>query len=181
MGAWGLASDENDKTFQKIGFKAIQWATPLLHPLSIPNHVEFMNLIYKASAADGDELTVGMAIFCLKMGCGLRKSTLQNVLVQLQKELDEKSIYSSYIDKKGRLEVVKYEIDMVKAAMKNKRGWTSDEYIVGVRGVVSGGTHGKTTSDRHPPHPRPGTPVGKQPQLAQRNQLGLLEHITCEN
>ena len=74
MGAWGLAIDETDWTFDAIGPGIMERMNHLLHPLALINHDQFVQEIYNDN--DDNYVPVGVAIFRLKMGCALRQPTL---------------------------------------------------------------------------------------------------------
>ena len=71
---------------------------------------------------------------------------------------------------------------MVSAAIENEQGWAPEEYIVGVRGIVSGGTtgiHGSSDTNSDDMAAR-GTPIGRQARLVRRNDQGMLEECVRE-
>jgi hypothetical protein len=171
MGAWGLGSDENDWTFDAAGLGIFERMTALIHPLSLTKADEWVDELVSKY---GKDFPAGLVIFFLKLGLGLPKATLEHALETLKAELTGGEA-TTYSDKTSRYEVIEQEIEMISDALKNDpHFWTTDKFIVGVRGITSGGTCGSSDSSGR------GVPAGQQPQLARRNNDGKLEAVPQE-
>ena len=130
MGAWGLASDENDPTWDEacVGMERAQG----LGPLDITNHRELVAYLREKNP---NGFSAGLTIWLLKLGCGLHQEELQKCLNELQEEMNAESSPYGEEAKDARHDKIRGEIDMVTAAMSNSQGYAPDDFVVGVLGI----------------------------------------------
>lgn len=130
MGAWGLASDENDDAWNAVGL-GIEERINGFSPLNITNHKMLVDTVRKENPGG---FFAGVVVWLLKVGCVLSKQELEKGLKELQDELDG-TTRSPYCDedKEERNAKLRQEISMISAAME--KGYVPDQYLVGVLGI----------------------------------------------
>jgi hypothetical protein len=127
MGTWGLQSDENDGVWDGLGL-GIEHRMQGLAPLQL-DHAAMMKQV---NGDYPDKIPVGICIWLLKMGCGLKQDILRKCLADLQRELTGETPYG---DKEDRRKVIRVEMVMVDAALANEDGYAPDESVKGVLGI----------------------------------------------
>ena len=130
MGAWSVASDQNDSVWDSIncGFELRMQG---LGPLDVMDHNALLEGVREANPRG---FLAGTVVWLLKMGCGLKNEELQKALDEMNEELA--SAEPRFPDDvEERKTVLHEEIEMVQSAMKNEKGYAADKYLVGVLGI----------------------------------------------
>ena len=164
MGQWGFGSDENDTTYDELSFGMAERVRGF-HPLGLDDTSK-QELLHRLYSECGETWSVGMVIWCLKMGMGLRKVTLIGALENLIVELADGNFNFSgkHSDRDlwvRREAYTRLEIRMIETALKSPNGWTDDKLVQGTRGITS--------------EERVGIILG--PQIVRRNAEGSLESL----
>ena len=130
MGAWGVASDQNDGVWDSVGC-TIDQRMQGLSPLDVNDHDGLMSNVRQENPRG---LSAGTVVWLLKMGCGLTKEELQHGLNELNAEFSsDQHMFPDNVEERNT--VLRDEIDMISSAKKSDKGYAPDKYLVGVLGI----------------------------------------------
>ena len=134
MGAWGLGSDENDPTYDSVGFGIFERLQGVAlteeGKVSLPAELEA-----ERPAALNEP---GVVVLLIKLGCALDQDTIRGAISVLRAEHISEENSSGWSDFEGRKAVVLQEILLLEAALKNDNKLPGDP--IGVLGIMTGGT-----------------------------------------
>jgi hypothetical protein len=144
MGAWGLGSDENDTTYDSVGFGIFERLQGVA--LTEEGKVSLTAELQAERPAALNE--PGVVVLLIKLGCTLDQDTIRAAVTALDAELISDANSSGWSDVEGRKAVVRHEILLLEAALKSGNKLPGDP--IGARGITTGGTQ----PDAHLKHTR---------------------------
>jgi len=132
MGAWGLGSDENDWTYDTVGFGILDRMSGVGLTEEGRAADGFVKDVVEMSGSDNVLDNVGVAILLLKLGCPVPVTKLQSVRAKLAAEKDGELYPDNAEERKA---VVEKEIQLVDSAIENNG--TVPGPPIGARGIFS--------------------------------------------
>mmetsp|Transcript_44702 Transcript_44702/g.50117 ORF Transcript_44702/g.50117 Transcript_44702/m.50117 type:complete len:143 (+) Transcript_44702:115-543(+) len=135
MGAWGFGSDENDSTWDSIGFGINERMMGSVE-LSAEGRGKD-GLIRSIVEKDGSDVLnqTGLCILLLKLGCPVPISNLTIVRENLTGEKSEEVVHEGEDSVEERRSIVQTEIALIDAAVANKGSVPGNP--IGARGIFT--------------------------------------------
>jgi hypothetical protein len=113
MGAWGLASNENDWTYDYLGTRIDARTVGVV--LTDTGKRDIWNILVEERGVQEDDVPIGVIVFLVKVGALLPVVVIQGGLHALQTEIPGDFFP---VDVERRCEIVKEEIKLLEKAIE---------------------------------------------------------------